>query len=127
MDHIVDYRKDNKAVHKDNQDVTLNGKTYRQKTTRGRQLCIEWKDKSTSWERLSDMKESYPVGSTQVPFLMCTLEIPRKLQHKFLFPLTFCYFAVLLSFSLNCEIILHFVFAPSFIHMDLSIVQTQHP
>ena len=61
MDHIVDHRKDNKVVCKDNQDVTLNGKTYKQKTTRGWQLCIEWKDKSTSWERLSDMKESYPV------------------------------------------------------------------
>ena len=61
MDHIVDHRKDNKAVCKDNQDVTLNGKTYKQKTTRGWQLCIEWKDKSTSWESLSDMKESYPV------------------------------------------------------------------
>ena len=30
-------------------------------------------------------------GSTQVPFLMCTLEIPQKLQHKF-FALNFCYF-----------------------------------
>ena len=30
------------------------------------------------------------VGSTQVPFLMCTLEIPQKLQHKF-FALNFCY------------------------------------
>ena len=48
-------------VSKDNQDVTLHGKTYKERTTRGWQLCIEWKDKSTSWERLSDMKESYPV------------------------------------------------------------------
>ena len=48
-------------VNKDNQNVTGNGKSYKQKTTRGWQLCIEWKDKSTSWERLSDMKESYPV------------------------------------------------------------------
>ena len=39
----------------------VNGRSYKQKTTKGWQLCIEWKDKSTSWERLSDMKESYPV------------------------------------------------------------------
>ena len=32
-----------------------------------------------------------PVGSTQVPFLMRTLEIPQKLQHKFLL-LTFVIF-----------------------------------
>ena len=61
MDHIVDHRNDNNTVSKDNQNVTLNGKSYKQKTTRGWQLCIEWKDKSTSWERLSDMKEPYPV------------------------------------------------------------------
>ena len=61
MDFIVDHRKDNKAVCKDNQHATSNGKPYKQKTTRGWQLCIEQKDKSTSWERLSDMKESYPV------------------------------------------------------------------
>ena len=61
MDQIVDHRKDGQAVSKDNQEITLNGKTNKQKTTRGWQLCIEWKDKSTSWERLSDMKESYPV------------------------------------------------------------------
>ena len=61
MDHILDHRKDNTMVSKDNQIVTVNGKSCKQKTTRGWQLCIEWKDKSTSWERLSDMKESYPV------------------------------------------------------------------
>ena len=61
MDHTVDHRKDTNAVCKDNQDVTVNAKSYKQKTTRGWQLCIEWKDMSTSWERLRDMKESYPV------------------------------------------------------------------
>ena len=65
MDHIVDHRndhrRDNNAVCKDKQDVTLNGKGYRKKATRGWQLCIEWKDKSATWESLCDMKKSYPV------------------------------------------------------------------
>ena len=61
MDHIFDNRKDNNMVCIYNQDVTVNGKGYRKKATRGWQLCIEWKDKSTRWERLCDMKESYPV------------------------------------------------------------------
>ena len=56
MDHIVDHRKDNNVVYKDNQDVTVNGKGYRKKATRGWQLCIEWKDKSTTWGRLCDKK-----------------------------------------------------------------------
>ena len=48
MDHIVNFRMDNNVICKDNQDVRLNGKSYKQKSTRGWQLCIEWKDKSTS-------------------------------------------------------------------------------
>ena len=30
-------------------------------TTKGWMLCVQWKDKPTAWEKLSDMKESYPV------------------------------------------------------------------
>ena len=45
MDHIVDHRKDSNTVCKDNDNVTVKGKSYKQKTTRGWQLCIEWKDK----------------------------------------------------------------------------------
>ena len=90
MDHIVDHRKDSQAASKDNQEVTLNSKTYKQKTTGGWQLCIEWKDKSTSWERLSDMKESYPVevaeygeamGITDEPALsLWTTHVLKKRQ-----------------------------------------------
>ena len=61
MDHMSDHRKNNNAVSKDNQNVTVNGKSYKQKTTREWQVGIEWKDKPTSWGRLSDMKDSYPV------------------------------------------------------------------
>ena len=49
------------------------------------------------------------VGTTQIPFLMCTLEIPQKLQYKFLL-LTFCLLTLLLSFSLNCNLIIYFWF-----------------
>ena len=59
------------AVPKDNQEVILNGKGYKQKATRGWQFCIEWKDKLTSWERLSDMKESYPVEVAEYAEVMC--------------------------------------------------------
>ena len=90
MDHIVDHRKDNNVVCKDNQDVTVNDKSYEQKTTRGWQLCIECKDKSTSWERLSDMKESNPakvaeyakaVGKSDEPaFSWWTTHVLKKRQ-----------------------------------------------
>ena len=31
------------------------------RSTKGWQLCILWKDGSSSWEKLSDLKESHPV------------------------------------------------------------------
>jgi hypothetical protein len=31
------------------------------KKTKGWHLCVEWKDGTTSWERLADLKESNPV------------------------------------------------------------------
>jgi hypothetical protein len=30
-------------------------------TTKGWKLCVEWKDGPTTWERLADLKESYPI------------------------------------------------------------------
>ena len=67
------------------------------------------------------------VGSTQVPFLICTLEIPAKIvaQVLALDHLLFCFTFELLSQTMSISCI--FVFAPSFIHTDLSIMQTQHP
>jgi hypothetical protein len=35
------------------------------KTTKGWQLCIQWKDGTTSWERLADLKESNPVETAE--------------------------------------------------------------
>ena len=48
---IMDHKKDGQAVSKHDQEVTSDGKIYKQKTTRGWQLCIEWKAKFTSWKR----------------------------------------------------------------------------
>ena len=53
------------------------------------------------------------VGSTQVPFLMCTLEIPQKLQRKFLL-LTFSYLLLLSLFS-NYELFMYFCFCSFFL------------
>ena len=54
----------------------------------------ENQDIESDEEMISETEEtdddSEPVGSPQVPFLMCTLEIPQNLQHKF-FALNFCY------------------------------------
>jgi hypothetical protein len=40
--------------------VFRRGKRKLRRTTAGWHLCIEWRDGSTTWERLADVKESYP-------------------------------------------------------------------
>ena len=57
---------------------------------------------------------------------MCTLEIPQKIAAQVL-ALNFCYFDLLLSFISTMSLSCIFVFASSFIRVDLSIMQTQHP
>jgi hypothetical protein len=58
---IVDHRKDNSAVDKRDMYVKHGSNLQPRKTTMGWSLCVEWKDGSTSWERLADLKESNPV------------------------------------------------------------------
>jgi len=61
LDAIVDHRKDGHAVEKPDMYVQRNGRNHIRKTTQGWQLCVKWKDESTTWERLADLKESNPV------------------------------------------------------------------
>ena len=62
------------------------------------------------------------VRSTQIPFLMCTLEIPQKLLYKFLL-LTFVLFALLLSCSLNYDLIIYCDFCFFFQSYELDILE----
>jgi hypothetical protein len=61
MDSIIDHRKDESAVAKDDEYVVVNGKRNRKKTTDGWQFNIQWKDDSTTWEPLKTLKEANPV------------------------------------------------------------------
>jgi hypothetical protein len=61
LDSIVDHKTNDKAVKFADRFQVINGKQYQKKTTAGWKLCAEWKDGSTSWEELADLKESYPV------------------------------------------------------------------
>jgi len=50
--------------HSYNEEVTLQGKEeslHQQKTTKGWMLAVKWKDSSTSWEKLLDLKESFTI------------------------------------------------------------------
>ena len=62
---IIDHQRDETAVTHENQWVTVNGRQHRVKTTKGWKLCVEFKDGSTSWIRLAEMKESFPVDTAE--------------------------------------------------------------
>jgi hypothetical protein len=61
MEGIVDHRTDGHAV--DCADMYIKHGHNRQvrNTTIVCHLCVEWKDGTTSWERLADLKERNPV------------------------------------------------------------------
>ena len=63
MEAIVDHPKDDEKAlqHHDKIVQTKNGRRHLRKTTKGWELLIKWKDKSESWIKLADMKESHPV------------------------------------------------------------------
>jgi hypothetical protein len=61
LEGIVDHRKDDTAVERADMYVQRGSNRQLKKTTKGWKLCVEWKDGSTSWERLANLKESNPV------------------------------------------------------------------
>ena len=58
---IVDHKSNDKSVSKSYRYVVIRGRQFPINSTVGWKLCVEWKDGSTSWEQLPDMKEAYPV------------------------------------------------------------------
>ena len=62
LKEIIDHRKDNTAVQKDDGFVlTRSGQRRPKITTAGWELCVEWKEGTSEWIKLKHLKESYPV------------------------------------------------------------------
>ena len=62
LDKIIDYRVNGREVkQQDSFIITRSGTKRRHETTIGWQLLVQWKDGSTNWVALKDLKESYPV------------------------------------------------------------------
>jgi hypothetical protein len=62
MDSLVDHKSNAQAVTKQNQRMVHRGRNSVRRSTVGWHLCIQWKDGSTSWQPLKDLKEAYPLG-----------------------------------------------------------------
>ena len=61
IDELVDHRKFDGAVQMKDAFYVWNGKRTRKKTTRGWQICTRWKDGTTTWMDMKDLKDSDPV------------------------------------------------------------------
>jgi hypothetical protein len=66
LDEIVDHRCLPTAIRlADQKVVRANGRTYLTRSTIGWQICCQWKDGSLSRENLSNLKESYPIETSE--------------------------------------------------------------
>jgi hypothetical protein len=66
MDEIIDHRRGQDAVSKDDAFLTTSsGQQRRKPTTTGWDLRIKWKDGAETWTPLKDMKESYMVQTAE--------------------------------------------------------------
>jgi hypothetical protein len=62
LDDIIDYRKTDEAVTEDDAFYTArSGMKHRRRTTKGWEVCVQWKDGSTNWVTMKDIKDSNPV------------------------------------------------------------------
>jgi hypothetical protein len=61
VDCIIDNKKDGHALERTDMYIKHGSNKQVRKTTKYWHLCDEWKDGTTSWERLADLKEINPV------------------------------------------------------------------
>ena len=62
LDAIADHRVNGEEVKMPDAFITShNGGKRRRETTKGWEILLQWKDGSTSWETLKDIKNTYPV------------------------------------------------------------------
>jgi hypothetical protein len=66
LSEIIDHAKDRRAMSKDNGTyVDKHGKPRPRITTQGWQLLVEWKDGTSSWVSLKDVKELSPIEAAE--------------------------------------------------------------
>ncbi len=70
LECFVDAKKDHAAISLDKQKSAQNGQEYMCHTTLGWHIRCQWKDSSTSWEKLSDVKESHPLQMAEYAVAM---------------------------------------------------------
>ena len=62
---IIDHRKNKDAIPSNESVADIAGKSHRVVTTRGWELCVEWKDGTQSWIPLKDVKNTNPIMAAE--------------------------------------------------------------
>jgi hypothetical protein len=71
LEEIVDHQRLPTAIKlSDQKIVRTDAKTYLKRSTVGWQLCCQWKDGSTSWENLADLKETHPIETAKYAMIL---------------------------------------------------------
>ena len=65
LDDIIDFRKTNSALSIEYQHIVVKGRVYLRCLTVGWQVLCHWKDGSSSWEKINDLKESQSVETAE--------------------------------------------------------------
>ena len=77
LKEIVDHRKNASAVQiSDGFIISKNGNRVAKPTTKGWEILVEWKDETTDWVPLKDLKASNPVELAEYAFANKLLEEP---------------------------------------------------
>ena len=56
---------DNAMTRAEQKFVESKGKQQDKRSTKGWEVCVRWNNGSTTWEKLSDFKECYPVQTAK--------------------------------------------------------------
>jgi hypothetical protein len=77
MDEIIDHRKTPGALSESEAWIeNKSGVRRRKLTTKGWELLVSWKDGTSSWTRLADMKESFPLEAAEYARDNCIIDEP---------------------------------------------------
>ena len=67
LDANINHSKNGSALSANDQKMIVKGKESHRESTAGGDIYYEWKDSSTSWEKLSNLKELHPIQMLNMP------------------------------------------------------------
>jgi hypothetical protein len=76
MEGIIYHRTDGHAVAPADMYIKHGSNKKVRKATKGWHLCVEWKDGTTRWERLADLKQINPVEVAEYAATKSLLDTP---------------------------------------------------